>query len=106
MHLCMKHLFYTLIVSLLFLASCGEKPTKQADAPKSVSQREGIQWGEIHFKPMDEYGDTEEATLLYTTADGMVAQRSTALIHNCGPRVTNCGVTCLVFLIGCCRQGT
>ena len=72
MHLCMKHLFYTLIVSLLFLASCGEKPTKQADAPKSVSQREGIQWGEIHFKPMDEYGDTEEATLLYTTADGMV----------------------------------
>ena len=63
----MKHLFFTLTVSLLLLASCGENPAK-----KPVPQREGIQWGEIHFKPMDEYSYSEEATLLYTTADGMV----------------------------------
>ena len=67
MHFCMKHLFLTLTVSLLLLASCGEKPTK-----KAIPLREGIQWGDIHFAAPDEDGYTEEATLLYTTADGTV----------------------------------
>ena len=77
MHFCMKHLLCLLTVSLIFLASCGEKqPGKPTNAPMKIAQREGIQWGEIHFKPLEEdgYEDgyTEEATLLYTTADGMV----------------------------------
>lgn len=70
--LAMKHLFYILTVSLLLLASCGEKPAKQANASKSVPQREGIQWGDFLFGSLDEFGETDEVTLLYTTADGTV----------------------------------
>jgi hypothetical protein len=67
----MKHLYFLLIVSLLVLVSCGEKPTtKQDKTPKSIPQREGIQWGAIHYGTLNEYGETDEATLLYTTADG------------------------------------
>ena len=77
MHFCMKHLFIILTATLFFLVSCGDnQPKKQPNTPKKIAQREGIQWGEIHFKPLEEdgYEDgyTEEATLLYTTADGMV----------------------------------
>ena len=67
MHSRMRRLFYILIVSLFFWASCGENPAK-----KTIPQREGIQWGEIHFGTLDENDDTEEASLLYTTADGTV----------------------------------
>lgn len=56
----MKH-FILLATTLLLLASCTHVP-----------QREGIQWGEIHFGPLNEYGETEEAFLLYTTTDGKV----------------------------------
>ena len=73
----MKHLFIILTATLFLLVSCGDnQPKKQPNTPKKIAQREGIQWGEIHFKPLEEdgYEDgyTEEATLLYTTADGMV----------------------------------
>ena len=67
MHFCMKHLLFILMTSLLLLASCGEKTSQ-----KALPVREGIQWGEIHFGAPDELGYTEEATLLYTTADGTV----------------------------------
>ena len=73
MHSRMKHLLYLLTVSLFFLASCGEKqPGTPTNTPVKIAQREGIQWGEIHFGTLDENDDTEEATLLYTTADGTV----------------------------------
>ena len=73
MHCGMKHLYFLLIASLLLLASCGEKPTtKQDKTSKNIPQREGIQWGEIHYGTLNEYGETDEATLLYTTADGTV----------------------------------
>ena len=73
MHCGMKHLYFLLIASLLLLASCGEKPTtKQDKTAKNIPQREGILWGEIHYGTLNEYGETDEATLLYATADGTV----------------------------------
>lgn len=69
----MKHFFYLIIISLFFLASCGENQSgKQNNAPIKIAQREGIQWGEFLFGEPDEYGDVEEAFLTYTTSDGTV----------------------------------
>ena len=67
----MKHLLFTLTAFLLLFASC-ERNQPQKQDQKTLPSREGIQWGEIHFKPMDEYSYSEEATLFYTTADGTV----------------------------------
>ena len=53
----MKHLFIILTATLFFLVSCGDnQPGKQPNTPKKIAQREGIQWGEIHFKPLEEDG--------------------------------------------------
>lgn len=69
----MKHLYFLLLASLFFLASCGENQSgKQDNAPIKIAQREGIQWGEILFGELDEYGNAEEAFLTYTTSDGTV----------------------------------
>lgn len=35
-------------------------------------EREGIQWGDIHFGPINSWGEVANAWLLYTTADGTV----------------------------------
>ena len=79
----MKRLVYFLASALLVLSSCGDNPgkqaDKQADAYKNIPQREGIQWGEIHYGPVDEYGETDEAALVYTTADGTVDSLSFTL---------------------------
>lgn len=73
MHYLMKHLYFLLLASLFFLASCGENQSgKQDNAPIKIAQREGIQWGEILFGELDEYGNAEEAFLTYTTSDGTV----------------------------------
>ena len=53
--------------TLLLLASCNNTPQRP-----NTPQREGIQWGAIHFGLLNEDGETDEATLLYTTADGKV----------------------------------
>ena len=63
--------FLFFAMTLLLLAACNNT-TPQRENAQSVPQRDGIQWGEIHFGPLDEYGETDEATLLYTTADGTV----------------------------------
>lgn len=65
----MKH-FIFFAATLLLLASCNN--VSQRQNTHSVPQRDGIQWGEFHFGPLDEFGETDEATLLYTTADGRV----------------------------------
>lgn len=69
----MRHLFFTILASILLLASCG------------VPQREGIQWGDIHFGPQDEYGEVAEAWLLYTTSDGTVDSINFMLTYSMKP---------------------
>ena len=74
----MKHLFFILTISLLAFASCGEKKVPQP-------QREGIQWGEIRFGTLDEFGETEEATLHFTYASGKTDSLPFTLLYDMSP---------------------
>ena len=74
----MKHLFFILTISLLVFASCGEKKVPQP-------QREGIQWGEIRFGTLDEFGETEEATLHFTYASGKTDSLPFTLLYDMSP---------------------
>lgn len=63
--------FIAIAAALLLLVACGNQNTnQQTKEEKTIPQREGITFGELQTGETNEFGETEDGTITYTTTDG------------------------------------